>query len=194
MFVFNKLRQRQNCRCFADDIFKCIFLNETIWTSLKMPLKFVPNVRINNIPALIQIMVWCRLGDKPLSKPVMVNLLTHICVTRPQWVTTLKKWPTFNIRKLKCYLLRENRIWLKLNWSFLTPNLQISQHCFGQWLDDVRVISQWWHSSLPRIGMDKMADILRLIFSNNKYIFLVVNDCILIPYSFRSNCQEVSIG
>ena len=25
-------------------------------------------------------------GDKPLSEPMMVSLLTHICVTRPQWV------------------------------------------------------------------------------------------------------------
>ena len=24
-------------------------------------------------------------GDKPLSEPMMVNLPTHICVTRPQW-------------------------------------------------------------------------------------------------------------
>ena len=29
----------------------------------------------------------CRLvGAKPLSEPMMVSLLTHICVTRPQWV------------------------------------------------------------------------------------------------------------
>ena len=27
-----------------------------------------------------------RPGDKPLSEPMVVNLLTHICVTRPQWV------------------------------------------------------------------------------------------------------------
>ena len=25
-------------------------------------------------------------GDKPLSKPMMVSLLTHICVTRAQWL------------------------------------------------------------------------------------------------------------
>ena len=49
-------------------------------------LKFVPNVRINNIPALVQIMAWGRTGDKPLSEPVMVNSVTHICVTQPQWV------------------------------------------------------------------------------------------------------------
>ena len=31
-------------------------------------------------------MAWRRPGDKPLSEPVMVILLTHICVTRAQWV------------------------------------------------------------------------------------------------------------
>ena len=31
-------------------------------------------------------MAWRRPGDKPLSEPMMVRLLTHICVTRPQWV------------------------------------------------------------------------------------------------------------
>ena len=51
--------------------------------------KFVPKVRIDNIPALVQIMAWRRPGDKPLSEPMMVQLLTHICVTRPQWVNSL---------------------------------------------------------------------------------------------------------
>ena len=47
----------------------------------------VPSTHLgNNIPALVQIMAWRRPGDKPLSEPMMVNLLTHICVTRPQWV------------------------------------------------------------------------------------------------------------
>ena len=31
-------------------------------------------------------MAWRRPGDKPLFEPMMVSLLTHICVTRPQWV------------------------------------------------------------------------------------------------------------
>ena len=47
-------------------------------------LKFVLNGPINNITALVQIMAWRRPGDKPLSEPRMVSLLTHICVTRPQ--------------------------------------------------------------------------------------------------------------
>ena len=85
-FLFNSLRPRQNGRHFPDDIFKCIFLNESIWILIEISLKFVPKGPINNIPALVQIMAWHRPGDKPLSEPILVCLLTHICVTRPQWV------------------------------------------------------------------------------------------------------------
>ena len=88
-WTVNSLRPRQNWRYFADDIFKCIFLNENAWISLKISLKFVPKVRIDNIPVLVQILAWRRPGDKPLSGPMMVTLLTHICVTRPQWVNAL---------------------------------------------------------------------------------------------------------
>ena len=70
------------------------FLNENVWISIKIPLKFVPKVWIKNIPALVQIMAWHRLGDKPLSEPMMVCSLTHICVTRPQWVKAETKLPT----------------------------------------------------------------------------------------------------
>ena len=82
----NTLRPRQNGRRFADDMFKRIFLNENIRISIKISLKFVPKGPINNNPALVQIMAWRRSGDKPLSEPMMVSLLTHIWVTRPQWV------------------------------------------------------------------------------------------------------------
>ena len=41
---------------------------------------------INTIPALVQIMAWCRSCAKTLSEPMMVSLLKHVCVTRPQWV------------------------------------------------------------------------------------------------------------
>ena len=44
---------------------KCIFLNESIWISIGISLKFVPKGPINNIPALVQIMAWRLPGDKP---------------------------------------------------------------------------------------------------------------------------------
>ena len=95
----NTLRPRQNGRRFPDDTFKCIFLNENARISIKISMKFVPKGPINNIPALVQIMAWRRPGDKPLSEPMMVSLLTHICVTRPQWV---RPWGTiFNEIRIK---------------------------------------------------------------------------------------------
>ena len=85
-FWLNTLRPRQNGRHFADDIFKCILLNENVWITPKYSLKFVPKGPINNIPELVQIMAWRRRGDKPLSEPMLVSSPTHICITRPQWV------------------------------------------------------------------------------------------------------------
>ena len=52
-FILNTLRPRQDGRYIADDVLKCIFLNENVWISLEIPLKFVPRGPINNIPALV---------------------------------------------------------------------------------------------------------------------------------------------
>ena len=84
LLFINTLRPRQNGRHFTDDNFKHIFLNENARISIKISLKFIPKGSINNIPALVQIMAWRRLGDKPLSELMMVRLPMHIGVTRPQ--------------------------------------------------------------------------------------------------------------
>ena len=91
-FRFSKLRPRQNGRHLPDVILKCIFLNENGWISLNFLLKFISNVPTDNIPILVQIMARRLPGDKPLSERMMVILLTHICVARPQWV---KSWYGF---------------------------------------------------------------------------------------------------
>ena len=67
------------------------FRMKNMWISIKILLEFVPKGPINNIPACVQIMAWCRSSDKPLSEPIMVSLLMHICVTWPQWVIGI--WP-----------------------------------------------------------------------------------------------------
>ena len=53
-----RLRLRQNKRRFADNSFKCIFLNENIQNLINMSLKSIPKGQINTIAA---------------------------CVTRPEW-------------------------------------------------------------------------------------------------------------
>ena len=58
-------------------------------------------------------MAWRRPGDKSLSEPRMESLLTHICVTRPQWVKL--RWLLLTLR---CF----NSLW---------PNDAIWQHNFG---------------------------------------------------------------
>ena len=63
----------QNGRHFADNMFKRIFLNENIWMSNEISLKYVPWDVIDRMPALVQIMAWRRPGDKPLSEPMLTQ-------------------------------------------------------------------------------------------------------------------------
>ena len=58
---------------FADNVLKCNFLNENVWIPIEISLKFIPKSLINNIPALVQIMVWRRTGDRPLYEPMMTR-------------------------------------------------------------------------------------------------------------------------
>ena len=49
---FNTLRPRRNRCHFADGIFKWIFVNENVWITIKISLKFIPKGPINNYPSL----------------------------------------------------------------------------------------------------------------------------------------------
>ena len=77
VYHIKTLRSKQNGRHLPNNIFKCIFLNGNVWILTKISLRFVSMGPINNIPALVQIMSWRRPGDKPLSEPMLVRLLTH---------------------------------------------------------------------------------------------------------------------
>ena len=54
----------------ADDNFKCIFLNENDKIPIRISLKFFPRSPVDNKPALVQVMAWRRIGDKPLPEPI----------------------------------------------------------------------------------------------------------------------------
>ena len=71
---FSTMRTRQNGRHFTKDIFKNIFLNRNDRIPIRISLKFVPRILIDNIPALVRIMAWRR--RRSLSEPTMVRLLT----------------------------------------------------------------------------------------------------------------------
>ena len=71
--VINSSPPGQNGRHFADDILRCIFLNENDNIPIGISLKLVPRGPVNNKSALIQVMAWRRTGDKPLPEPVMTQ-------------------------------------------------------------------------------------------------------------------------
>ena len=49
----------------ADDTFKGIFLNENDRIPIPISLKFVSRSPIDNTQALVQVMAWHWIGDKP---------------------------------------------------------------------------------------------------------------------------------
>ena len=128
---FNSLRPRQNRWHFADDVFKCNFLNENVWIPIKISLKGP----IDNIPTLVQIMAWHRSGDKPLSEPMTISSLTHICVTRPQWVNKNQTLMT----KLQWYFNQNIAIFIQENVTCKTPALFLN------------MLKQWWHAEWNRL-------------------------------------------
>ena len=139
-------------RHFTDDIFKCLFLTETVWISLKISLKF--EVRIDNISALVKIMAWRRPGDKPLYKLMLANLLTHICGTRPQWINChgpggrfKNAYELLNLRALKIPMLYKNRIFQCMSKIFCVEfqrvPLKFHTKYFTHTLKDVNFIERW---------------------------------------------------
>ena len=68
----------QNGGHCPDDILNSIFLTENVLISITISPKFVPEGPINNIPALVQIMAWRRIGDKPHN----LNQWWHIYASR----------------------------------------------------------------------------------------------------------------
>ena len=117
-FILYHFRPGQNGRLIAHDIFWCIFVNKKFCILVKILLKFAPKVPIDNNPVLVQIMAWCRPGDKTLSELITVSLLTHIGVTRPQWIkgTLRPMWRIYISNYIPHYFVGYRISYDKLNF------------------------------------------------------------------------------
>ena len=49
------------------------FINEKFYILNRLSVKCVPKGLINNIPALVEIIAWHQIGDKPLSEPMLAR-------------------------------------------------------------------------------------------------------------------------
>ena len=58
---------------FTDDIFKRIFMDEKFCILIRISPKFVAKGPNDNEWALVQVMAWQRIGDKPLSEPMLTR-------------------------------------------------------------------------------------------------------------------------
>ena len=84
----NTSKPRQNGRHFANDIFKCIFLNENFWTPIRISLTLVPKGPINNFPALVQI---------------NAHRVTSRCVNQ-WWLDYQRIYASLGLNELKVFL------------------------------------------------------------------------------------------
>ena len=71
LLSINLFPREQNGRHFADDMLKCILINEKIRISIGILLKVVPKGPNNNKSVLVQVEAWRRRGDKPLPEPML---------------------------------------------------------------------------------------------------------------------------
>ena len=119
----------QNDRHFADDIFSYIFVNEMFSILVKISLKFVPKNPNSNNPALVQIMAWLRINDKPLSEP-MLTWFTDAYMRQGRWAKlNVSTYPVIVIASwLLLSGLYQSGIWLK--YSKLKLNF------YGTWWFD----------------------------------------------------------
>ena len=72
-------------------------------------------------------MAWDRPGGRPLSEPMMIRLLTHICVTRPQRINISPRWLAISPN---CIIIAPTRfislLWKKWNiflWHLLRASV-----------------------------------------------------------------------
>ena len=100
--------------------FKCILLNENVWISINISLNFVPKGRINNNPALVQVMAWCWPGDKPLSA-----LFASFRPSLPDLEQIQETDPRAN-----CEDPGES---LSANWSYYPMEASSERLCYGQY-------------------------------------------------------------
>ena len=60
----------------SDDIFNGILLNENVWISNKISVKFILKGPMDNAPAaLVHVIVWRRIGNTPLPEPMLTQFI-----------------------------------------------------------------------------------------------------------------------
>ena len=134
---------------------------------------------------IFQIMAWRRPGDKPSSEPMMVSLLTHICVTRPQWFNFL-----MGVRQpWGISLLCASREFAK---SLCQENTAKLRHIYFKM--NVLMYTLWRLSEFIYFGITgnlpiNIYEVSQNLFAVEESYLCMSNDCISLDIKRTSCCQ-----
>ena len=163
---------------------------------------FVTKGSINNIPALVRIMSWRRPGNKPLSEPMMVSLLTQICDTRPRWASIHLASMSFNCHSLRscAFPFMKSSYHDAFNILFKTNYIRNHQwnknmiHTLGKYFTTHSSIEQWIDDSM-NINHNAMIEqvsarywFYKCLWSNSNVHFALIYA--LIRYIYCTNVTQ----
>ena len=132
--ILNSSPHGQNGHHFADDIFKCISMNEVFCILIRISLKFVPKGVIGNKPALVLVMAWRRIGDRSSPEPMLTQLSD--AYLSPVYVP----WLAFESLRFFCNSLF-CRWWICYSWMSATVKIT---NCFRDKNIFLDFLSYWY--------------------------------------------------
>ena len=142
MSLLTHLSLHKMAAVLAEDNFKCIFLNENDRIPIRIPLQFVPRITIDNRPVLVQVMAWCRIGDKPSIWTNADPIHWRICAALGG------RWININTTTSRIF---------QLNWADTGPMLSESVRC-------------WPMSSVPYVPVSTVAVPRRRLVGHSRLI------------------------
>ena len=138
------------------------------WKCMNFYSNFNEVCPINNIPSLVLIMAWRRPGDKPLFEPMLFRSLTHVCVTRPQWVND---WLHFQTPTQFIHSHVSCNLWLRTD-SLISPVLEhVSAYKFVIMEQLVGIYWKHFETGLPVFNLNYTVFIIlfRISLKKPKY-------------------------
>ena len=126
---------------------------KSFYLLIKISLKFVAKGPVDNKWALVKIMAWRRIGNKPLSEPMLTRFTDS---TRGRWAVLIY-WQFFQA------LFPGQMMKYQYIMNFPSIIMILSPHLLPSWcvvitLTNMDLLTHW--------GLNKMAEILQRTFSN----------------------------
>ena len=132
ILIVNILKQRQTSCHFSDNIFRCIFLNENVWISIKISVNYVLKGPINMVnllmhvsPDLNELIGWqwmIKYGNSQSTFFTSLGMFINqyrICF-----------WPLWTVHKVNRIVKNMQSNKITITWTYSMPNAIEITICF----------------------------------------------------------------